>query len=374
MTQKTIDWPADLHLRPSAQEWWLEQPSVASTSQFSGATVQALIGPPRWAFSMDLADAPAHRLPHIESTLRKLRNGLNLLRIGDLRRMGRGTLLPTLGGRNLLNLLPWSGRWLSWGRVGPAPVQISVDELTADYASNWYMQTAEPLRPGLVYVLAVELEAAASAHVALALGSGPLADGLGVVFDAATGAVVSQYGAVLASGSVQQAGRWRCWLKLQPTAVAPALVQVYALLPAAGTVQARMRRPLLGLALGDLPPAYVETEDAAAWGDLTPVVDGADQSGDVLATRGWPAGTPLRAGHWVAYGDGMHQLLDDVTPDADGRAELWIEPPIRRSPADGTAITVRGVTGLFRLQAGPRMRQEKMLVKGQTLTFIEELQ
>ena len=77
MTQKIIDWPKELRL--GAQEWELLMPTVSTTSAFSGATFDTLIGPPRWAFSMDLSAAPAKMLPQIEATLRQLRNGLNLL-------------------------------------------------------------------------------------------------------------------------------------------------------------------------------------------------------------------------------------------------------------------------------------------------------
>lgn len=102
MTQRIIDWPAAL--RPGAQEWHLLQPMVSSTSAFSGATFDKLIGPPRWAFSLDVPDQPARKLPEIESAVRSMRGGLNLVRVGDMRR----TRLPmgAAGGRVLSQLLP----------------------------------------------------------------------------------------------------------------------------------------------------------------------------------------------------------------------------------------------------------------------------
>ena len=153
-----------------------------------------------------------------------------------------------------------------------------------------------------------------------------------------------------------------------------AMVQAYALLPAHGLHKVTMRRPVLATHSGQMPPAYVSAGATGVWVELGVEVDGGAQVGDMLATRGWPPGAVLKAGHWINYGDGLHQLLSAVTPDANGKAQLWIEPPIRRSPADGAVVTARNVTGLFKLKAGPKVRQEGLHVPGQTLTFEEYLQ
>lgn len=38
MTQRIIDWPKQLRMRPGAQEWELLQPMTGSVSAFSGAS------------------------------------------------------------------------------------------------------------------------------------------------------------------------------------------------------------------------------------------------------------------------------------------------------------------------------------------------
>ncbi len=370
MTQRIIEWPATL--RPGAQEWGLLQPMVSSTSAFSGATFDKLIGPPRWAFSMDLPDAPARMLPQIEAALRQMRGGLNLLRIGDLR-YTRRSLAPG-GGRRATQLLPWSSAWTRWGRVGKAPASIVLGEATMSNATDYFQKTAEPVRAGTPYVAVLEASSDVSTQVALAVAGPGVNAPLGVVFNALTGDVLSQYGAVTGSGTVLVGGRWRCWLTFVATTTGEAMVHAYALLPAHGLQSVRMRRPQLAMHAGANPPPYVSANATATWSELGVVVDGGGQVGDTLVTRDWPPGLTLKAGHWISYGDGMHQLLQDATPDADGKAQLWVEPPIRRSPADGAAVSVRNVTGLFKLKTAPRVRQEGMLVRGLTLEFEEYLQ
>lgn len=370
MTQRIIDWP--VQMRPGSQEWELLQPKASATSAFSGATFDKLIGPPRWAFSMDLTAAPARQLPQIEATLRQLRGGLNLLRIGDMRRTGKGSVMPG-GGTYWRQMLPWSSAWTRWGRVGPAPVSIAADEVTMAKATDYHQAAAVPLQVSFPYVAVLEASADVSAHVALAVAGDGVAEPLGVVFDALTGAVVSQYGAVNSCGAVAVGGRWRCWLTFGGKRAAPVLVQAYALLPAHGLIRAKMRRPILAMQAGAVPPSYVPADASGVWAEMGIEVDGAGQTGDTLATRNWPPGTLLQAGHWISYGDGMHMLLAPATPDAAGKASLWIEPPIRRSPADGAPVVVRNVTGLFKLTAGPKIRQDGMAVAGQTLNFEEYL-
>lgn len=371
MTQRIIDWPKQLRMRPGAQEWELLQPMTGSVSAFSGASYDKLIGPPRWAFSMDLTDAPASTLPQIEAALRQLRGGLNLLRIGDMRSTGRVSVVPG-GGAKEVQMLPWSSQWTRWGRIGPAPVAIAGEEVEVRQTTDYFQNATASLRAGVPYVAVVEASATVSAHVALSVAGAGVAAPLGVVFDALTGAVVSQYGPVNACGSTAAGGRWRCWLTFGGQA-GDVLAQAYALLPAHGLIHLKMRRPILAMQAGALPPAYVPADSVSVWDEYGVQVDGAGQTGATLATRNWPPGLTLRAGHWISYGDGMHMLLEAATPDSDGKVQLWIEPPIRRSPADGAPVVVRNVTGLFKLKVSPKIRQEGMAVKGQTLTFEEDL-
>lgn len=372
MTERVIDWPDDVKL--GAQEWELLQPKVSSRSAFSGAARNMLIGPPRWSISIDLTARRAEDLARLESTVRQLRNGLNLVRLRDYRRTGRTSVLPG-GGLRGVQLLRWSGVWSRWGRVGPLPVSSPGGEVTMHHTTDYYQADVEQLAGGIYYVLALDVIAPASAQVAIAV-SGAAVDGpLGAIFDAHTGAFVSQYGAVTARGAVDVGGHWRCWLTFRAQRSGESVIQAYALLPDHGLHSLTMRRPQLAMQVAAGAPSYVVATDSTVWTDMPVIVSGAGQVGDTLATAGWPPGVTLTAGHWISYGDGMHMLLGDAVPDADGEAALWIEPPIRRSPAHGQPVTIRGVTGLFRLTSSPRIRQEQgILVPGQTLTFEEELQ
>lgn len=372
MTERIIDWPDDVRI--SAQEWELLQPRVSSRSAFSGAVRNRLIGPPRWTFAIDTTSRRAEDLARLESTVRKLRGGLNLVRMRDMRRTGTATVLPGNGLRGV-QMLRWSGVWSRWGRVGPLPVSGPGGEVTMHHATDYYQADVEPLTGGIYYALALDVSADAPAQVAIAV-SGASVDGpLGAIFDAHTGAYISQYGAVSAHGAVDVGGHWRCWLTFRAERSGDAVIQAYALLPVHGMHSITMRRPQLAMQVAPGAPSYVAATDSTIWTDMPVVVDGAGQGGDMLNTMGWPPGVRLTAGHWISYGDGMHMLLDDAVPDADGKAALWIEPPIRRSPAHGQAVTIRGVTGLFRLTSSPRIRQEQgIVVPGQTLTFEEELQ
>ena len=367
MTQKIIDWPKELRL--GAQEWELLMPMVSTTSAFSGATFDKLIGPPRWAFSMDLSNAPAKMLPQIEATLRQLRNGLNLLRMGDERRTGKLSIAPG-GERWARNLLPWSGQMLRWAIAGPAPVAVGGGLLTQK-AVDVAASAADPIRAGFSYVLSADISAPSPAKVALTLSNGK--QQMGVIFNALTGTEVTRYGDVKAVGKTKTGAGWRVWLTFDCTQNSTPQAQIHALLATRDATPVSMSKPVIAEA-STVPPAFVETTAMPAYADVAVVIDGAGQTGDMLSTKGWVPGSKIQRGCWINYGDGLHQVLEVVEVGKAGRTKLWIEPPIRRSPASGQAVTVRNVLGVFRLKAGPKVRQEGMTVPGQTLTFEEYLQ
>lgn len=86
-----------------------------------------------------------------------------------------------------------------------------------------------------------------------------------------------------------------------------------------------------------------------------PVVDGAGQSGNQLATKGWTANTIgiLKAGDWLNTGTGsstrLYKNLTDADSDASGKAVLTLWPDLRESPADEAALIVTNCKGVFRL-------------------------
>jgi hypothetical protein len=89
----------------------------------------------------------------------------------------------------------------------------------------------------------------------------------------------------------------------------------------------------------------------------TPLVNGAGQTGNQLATDGWTPNITgiLRAGDWVQLGTGatsrLYKVLDDVNSNANGEATLTLFPNLRSSPANNAALTISSPKGVWRLAA-----------------------
>lgn len=87
----------------------------------------------------------------------------------------------------------------------------------------------------------------------------------------------------------------------------------------------------------------------------TPLVKGASQTGNTLLADGFPVSTNnvLRAGDYIQLSSGanaeLYMVVDDVNSDGTGDVSINIEPALRNSPADNSAIVVTGAKGVFRL-------------------------
>ena len=87
----------------------------------------------------------------------------------------------------------------------------------------------------------------------------------------------------------------------------------------------------------------------------TPLVNGGSQTGNTLAIDGAPASQTgyLKAGDYIQIGSGItqkfHMVVEDANTNGSGEATLSIEPALRTSPANDTAITVSNAKGVFRL-------------------------
>jgi hypothetical protein len=101
--------------------------------------------------------------------------------------------------------------------------------------------------------------------------------------------------------------------------------------------------------LGD--PKGAKAKGTAVTNPGTPLIDGANQTGYSLATRGWPVSAPriLLPGDYVQIGYRFYKIGDVVATDSSGHATLPIWPPLRDLPADGTPIITHNCKGLFRL-------------------------
>lgn len=83
-------------------------------------------------------------------------------------------------------------------------------------------------------------------------------------------------------------------------------------------------------------------------------VDGSGQLGSALALRGLtPSIINLRAGHAIEYGEGRGHavsiLREDLVANGSGVATAQLSAPIRRSPADGTAVVLAAPVVWMRL-------------------------
>lgn len=93
----------------------------------------------------------------------------------------------------------------------------------------------------------------------------------------------------------------------------------------------------------------------------SPLVNGANQTGNELITDGWTPSTGgiLKAGDYIQLGSAssarLHKVLDDVNSDSSGNATLTLFPDLRTSPSDNAAIVVSNAKGVFRLTSGQTM-------------------
>ncbi len=104
--------------------------------------------------------------------------------------------------------------------------------------------------------------------------------------------------------------------------------------------------------LGD--PSRAAPRGSAADAPGTPLVRGADQTGDTLDIDGCPnyAEGYLLAGDYIQLGSGstsrLHKVLDDVDANGSGHATLTLWPDLRETPADNAVVIVNDAKGTFR--------------------------
>ena len=87
-----------------------------------------------------------------------------------------------------------------------------------------------------------------------------------------------------------------------------------------------------------------------------PQVNGGNQSGFALQTKGWSpnAAVVLLPGDWLQIGYRLYRNLGIVNADAGGQAPLSIWPQLREPPVDGAPITLTNTKGLWRLKSNAR--------------------
>ena len=83
----------------------------------------------------------------------------------------------------------------------------------------------------------------------------------------------------------------------------------------------------------------------------SPLVDGAGQSGNELNIDNCPVNITdyLKVGDYIQLDYGYHRLLEDVSTNAAGEANLSIWPNLRRSPANNESVRTINPVGIWRL-------------------------
>lgn len=95
---------------------------------------------------------------------------------------------------------------------------------------------------------------------------------------------------------------------------------------------------------------YIPTQIAARSRGPGACIDGATQSGAQLKTWNWQPNITniLRKGDYIAFettrGRALHMVVADCNSDADGRALLSLEPPLRTAPNDGTVLQLQSAS------------------------------
>ena len=107
---------------------------------------------------------------------------------------------------------------------------------------------------------------------------------------------------------------------------------------------------LLGDPLGATPRGTAATNAG------TPVVNGADQTGEFISIDGLPTSETgyLLAGDYIQLGSGstatLHKVLTQVDTNSLGEADIDIWPNIITAPADNATVVVSNAKGRFRLK------------------------
>lgn len=106
----------------------------------------------------------------------------------------------------------------------------------------------------------------------------------------------------------------------------------------------------------------------------TPLVSDAEQTGVLLATKGWKANTVvLRAGDYFTVNSELKKVTADVTSNASGAASIPFAPMLRNPPAANAAIEVQNPWGIFKLADNSQgeIRRSPGLVSSVTIEFEE---
>lgn len=107
--------------------------------------------------------------------------------------------------------------------------------------------------------------------------------------------------------------------------------------------------------VGTFNMAIPGSETARGVATGTPVVKGANQTGDELIIGGMTVSTTniFKAGDFIQLSSGLtsrlHKVLDNANSDISGDVTVNLAPKIITAPADTSAVVVSSAAGIFRL-------------------------
>ena len=105
-------------------------------------------------------------------------------------------------------------------------------------------------------------------------------------------------------------------------------------------------------------------------------VNGGNQSGSSLVCDGATSSVTnyLREGDYVSFGNELHMVTADTNSDGSGNVTLSLAPPIRKQPADNTAIDYTSpVNGVFMLASQAAWNTSIGIFSNFTIEAVEDV-
>ena len=107
----------------------------------------------------------------------------------------------------------------------------------------------------------------------------------------------------------------------------------------------------------------------------TPLVDGADQTGNSITVDGCSLSVTnwIREGDFFQIGNELKVCTADASSDGSGNITISFAPAIRTSPSDNSAITTSNATGVFMLNQDPQWTNSPGGFMSMSISAIEDV-
>lgn len=107
----------------------------------------------------------------------------------------------------------------------------------------------------------------------------------------------------------------------------------------------------------------------------TPLVQGSGQTGSSLTVDGASANITdyFAAGDYISFNNELHIVTEGADSNVSGEVEVFIAPPIRKVPADNTAVEYVAPYGVFMMTNNPQWRTQAPYFSSITIEAIEDV-